>query len=425
MIKNVIKRDGSIQEFSVKKLNQWGDWASNNCGVSWTDIVLDASVHFSEMMESSKIHDLLIEECLNRRDEGHTKMAARLMIGKIYKEAYGDFSIPSISDFYQDAIEEGWWADLGYSEEELIELEKAIDHTKDFTYTYAALRQMYDKYLVDVGRKVESPQTMFMGIAMALMQNEQDRVGKVIKEYQMLSDLKQSLPTPTLNGMRTPLLGSPSCCVISGSDNTESIGAANHLAYSYTAARSGIGIEFDTRAPKEPVKGGRVEHGGKYSIYKHLQSAVGALTQVTRGGSATVTFTCLDPEVQDLLTMKQQRTADSYRLDHLDYSLAVNNLFLRKVAKNEDWMLVSSYFAPKLHDLFYSGDEAAFEEEYNRVERVGGKWIKTVKARDIALQFVEARSDTGRNYITFIDNVNQHTPFKDKIRLSNLCQLAA
>lgn len=415
----VIKRDGTKQNFDVKKLNLWSEWASENCGVGWTDIVLDASQHFYDGMGSGKIQDILIEECLKHRTSGHTKMAARLMIGKIYKEAYGDFSIPSLVDYYEDAVEQDWWADLGFTKEQLDYLETRIDHTKDFGYSYSSLRQFYDKYAVDVGRKVESPQMMMMGLAMASMGS--GNLDDVVAVYELLSDQSINLPTPTLNGLRTPLEGSPSCTVISADDTSDSIIAGHYLATKYTAQRAGIGVEFTTRAPKEPVKGGRVEHGGKYSIYKHLQSGVSVLSQVTRGGSATVTYTVLDPEVEDLLTMKQQRTAESYRLDHLDYSLAVNNAFLKAVAKGEDWYLVSCYFAPKLYDAFYSGDEEYFNREYEKVKNMDSKWIKKVPARDIAIKFVTARAETGRNYITFIDNVNIHTPFKNEIRLSNLC----
>jgi ribonucleoside-diphosphate reductase alpha chain len=207
---------------------------------------------------------------------------------------------------------------------------------------------------------------------------------------------------------------------MSGGDTVDSIQAAIDVAYKLTAQRSGIGIELTTRAPKDPVKGGMVTHSGKHSYYKHIASAVAANSQVTRGGSSTVTYTVLDPEVDALLTMKQQRTPENYRIDTLDYSIAVNNLFLKKAAKKELWMCVSPYYAPKLWELFYSEDEGAFEKEYERVLASDVK-KKVVDARGILKQLVEARRDTGRNYITFINNVNKHTPFKEEIRLSNLC----
>lgn len=418
----IIKRDGSSEEFDIDKLNKWSSWSSETCNVAWSDIVLKASLHFYDGMEASEVHQTLINTCLSKQDTGHLKMAARLLVGQIYKEAYEDFSIPSLKEFYHEAVENGWWKDMSYTDEELDELDRELDHTKDFTYTYTTLKQFYDKYAVVLDRIVESPQMAMMGMAMDIMGDETNRLEDVKKEYQFLSDLDINLPTPSLNGLRTPLEGSPSCVLISGKDTIDSIGAANHIAYTMTAARSGIGIEIDSRAPKEPVKGGRVAHGGKHSIYSLVDKSVKAMSQVTRGGSATVTYTCLDPEIEKLLTLKLQRTEESYRLDHLDYSFSVNNLFLRKAARNEDWMCISSFFAPKLHELYYTGNEAEFEKEYNRVLNDQSVSKTLVNAQKVLLGWVTARSDTGRNYLTFIDNINQHTPFKDPIRLSNLCQ---
>ena len=188
-----------------------------------------------------------------------------------------------------------------------------------------------------------------------------------------------------------------------------------------TTKGAGIGVEINTRAPKEPVKGGKIEHGGKHAYYSMYDKAVKAAKQQVRGGSATITFHCLDPEIEQLLTLKQVRTEPTYRIDTMDYSFAVKNLFLRKVARNEEWMTVSAFFAPKLWELSYSNDEQAFEEEYERILASDIPFKKMVKARDVFAGWVRARGDNGRVYITFLDNMNSHTPFLEAIRLSNLC----
>lgn len=422
MISYVTKRDGSVVEFDAEKLNQWSIWASNNCNIRWSDIVFGAIRKVYDKIPTTDLQKALIETCLEKRTDGHTKMAANLLVGVIYKEAFGDFSIPHLKDYYHEMVEDGWWIDMGYTDTELDYLDTVIDHTRDFTYSYATLKQFADKYgIKSFGRLVESPQMTFIGVAMANMVDEENRLESIRIAYEKLSMLKINLPTPTVSLERTPSLPAPSCCVISGDDTVDSIGAASHIAYTMTAKSSGIGVELRTRAPKDPVKNGRIAHGGKYSYYSYLDRAVKSNKQAVRGGSATVTFHSLDPEVLELLTLKQQRTDPSYRLDHMDYSLAVNHLFLRKAAKNEQWMLVSPYFAKELWDLSYSGDQEAFEAEYERVLKSSVK--KTmIPARDIIAAWVKARGDTGRVYITYLDNINGHTPFKDPIRLSNLCQ---
>lgn len=426
-IRHVTKRGGKLVEFDADKLNKWADWASQECGVYWSDIVLKALRGMYNGITTTEMQKQLIKTCVDYKDVPHSKMAARLLVGQIYKEAYGTHELPSLVHHYTSMVHRKLWDDMGYSVEELEKLNDVIDHSKDFTYSYATVKQFYDKYAVAVNDVcMESPQMALMALCMSNYRDDTTimdiRVKNVSAMYNYLSDLCINLPTPTLNGERTNLLSSPSCCVISSKDTVDSIGAAVHVAYKMTAQRAGIGIELTTRAPKDPVKGGRVSHGGKFGYYKHVDSAVKANTQVTRGGSATVTFTCLDPEFDRLIRLKSPRTHDSQRLAFMDYSVAVNKSFLKRAATRDKWMMVSPYWAPKLYDLFYSGDIDGFEAEYERVLNDTTIERKTiVNAMDLLVDIVKYRVETGRIYLTFIDNLNSHTPFKEPIRLSNLC----
>ena len=172
MIRTVIKRDGSVEEFDATKLNMWAEWASETCGVSWSDVIIEASRSLNDQVTTKEIQKTLIEVCVNRKDTGHSRMAARLFVGQIYKEAYEDFSIPSLSDAYNLLVEEGYWEDMGYTECELDEIDRFIDHAKDFTYEYCTIRQFYDKYAVSAyGRCLESPQIAIIGAAMSNVRN--------------------------------------------------------------------------------------------------------------------------------------------------------------------------------------------------------------------------------------------------------------
>lgn len=260
-----------------------------------------------------------------------------------------------------------------------------------------------------------------MATAVSNTRHESDRHIRAVAAYKQLSNLKINLPTPSLAGQRTPVSGSPSCCVITGGDSVDSIEAAVHVAYKMTAMGSGIGAELSTRSKKDPVKGGTIEHMGKDSYYRYLDRAVKANKQHTRGGSATVAFHVHDPEIDMLLRYKSQRILESQRIDTMDYSLAVTKLFMKKAATDDMWMLVSNFFAPKLYELSYRTNEEGYEEEYNRVLQDGSVKKTMVKAREILNLFWTQRSDVGRIYRTNLTNVNKHTPFKDPIRLSNLC----
>lgn len=420
MVKNVIKRDGSIERFDAEKLNRWGEWAADN-NVGWPDVLLEAIRSFPDSVSSEDIQNTLISVCINRRDTAHSRMAARLLMGLILKEAYESCTPPKFRDFYHSMVGAGYWMDMGYTEEELEYVGSKIIHDRDFGYEFCTIRQFYDKYSVSAyGRCLESPQMAAMATAMANTRFEENRAERAVEAYEELSLLTINLPTPSLAGQRTPLSGSPSCCVITGGDSVDSIEAAVHVAYKMTAMGSGIGAELETRSKKDPVKNGTIEHMGKDGYYRYLDRAVKSNKQATRGGSATVTFHVHDPEVDMLLRYKSQRILESQRIDSMDYSLAVTKLFMRKAARNEDWMLISVYFAPELYRLSYTTDEAAYEAEYDRLLASNVK--KTVvRARDILNLFWTQRSDTGRIYRTNLTNINKHTPFKDPIRISNLC----
>lgn len=423
MIETVTKRDGHIEPFDPSKLNKWAEWASLECDVQWNQVVFDAVRGLHENVETENIHQALIDTCVHYQDSGHAKMAARLLVGQIYKEAFEDYSIPSLKEFYREMVEFGHWEDMGYSDDELDYLDSVIDHTRDFTYEYATVKQFYDKYAVKkFGRCLESLQMAMMGVAMSNMRNEEDRLKDVVGTYEELASIRINLPTPSLNGERTSLQASPSCCVISGNDTVNSIGAASHVAYTMTAQRSGIGTELSIRSLEDPVKGGMVEHGGKYSYYNVLDRQVKANTQIARGGSVTMTYTCMDPELDMLIRFKSLRQEEAKRLMFMDYSMAINTSFLMRAAKNQEWALTSIYYAPKLHELFYAGDHKAFEEEYQRVLKDKSVPKTFVNARKMLKLALRVRVEQGRVYFTFIDNVNYHTPFKEAIRLSNLCQ---
>ena len=818
MIVNVTKRSGNLVPFDADKLNQWATWASENCDVHWNEVLFKAIKTVHEGVTTKELQQALINACLSYRTHGHTKMAARLMLGEIYKEVFGTVTPPHLKDFYNKMVNQGYWVEMDYTSEEFDTLNNAILHSLDYTYSYATLKQFYDKYGIRAYDKLlESPQMAFMGIAMRNMQNEDKalRINEVINTYKELAHNKINLPTPTVVLERTPQLVGPSCftgdtfvttdkglrkiseievsdkvltkgntfeevyhtnvkpyndktikfstvltskhlmeatedhlfwgfkttrttridetkfewikadclrqgdfvqipvdmvvsdedyniwdvvsetsymedftlengfitkneskyskkimnpiiqnssimtedmfrlfgyylaegcvcypsvsenqkhtiftfnikekeyitdvvgilerlgarvsvhsntvdnstkistyskpitalfdrlfgtgfdkkklpelvkrapknlqlqllngairgdgttiitgfllrlsninlvtelrdvalrcglvssfkaypnaknrspfaslyvhcvntefanmvgkdlhkmsntkkvgsknivwgesgiyarirelesfdysgnvydisvkndpsfcaggiavhncCVISGNDAAESLSVVSHIAYTMTTKGAGIGVEINTRAPKEPVKGGKIEHGGKHAYYSMYDKAVKAAKQQVRGGSATITFHCLDPEIEQLLTLKQVRTEPTYRIDTMDYSFAVKNLFLRKVARNEEWMTISEFFAPKLWKLSFENDEKAFEEEYERVLASNTPFKKMVVARDVFTGWVRARGDNGRVYITFLDNMNSHTPFLDAIRLSNLC----
>ena len=426
MINYVVKSNGEREKFEAEKLNKWAEFASHY-EVDWSAIALEAYRKCYDGCTTLELHKAMIDACVEREDHQHLKMAGRLLIGTIYKEAFGGYrQIPTLAEFYDHMVKLNHWEVMDYTREELAALENIIDHEIDINYNYTTLHQMKDRYLINnrvTGHCLESPQFMFMGMAMQNMQNQprERRMQDIAKLYRYLNELKINTPTPMLINMRTPHKGYASCCVYTVDDNVPSLAVGDHIAYMMTCASAGIGSHLLTRSKGDPVKEGRVVHQGKLPYYRMIQSAVHANMQASRGGSATVYFNVLDPEIMDLLVLKNPTTVTQKRIRDIDYAMIVNRYFVEKVARNEDWMLVSLLNAPKLYDLLYDADYEAFKVEYERVLADDSIKKTLVKARDIALKSLTEAAETGRIYLTYIDEMNRHTPFKDTIYSSNLC----
>ncbi|WP_434778056.1 ribonucleoside-diphosphate reductase subunit alpha [Neisseria sp. Ec49-e6-T10] len=425
MINYVVKNNGTREKFNPEKLNRWAEFAAHY-EVDWSTIALEAYRKCFDGCSTLELHKAMIDACVEKEDHKHLKMAGRLLIGTIYKEAFGGYRhIPSLSEFYKKMKEQFLWEEMDYSDDELNQLELIINHDIDINYNFTTLHQMKDKYLITnrVSKQcLESPQFMFMGMAMQNMQNQPKnrRIQDIKKLYNYLNQLKINAPTPMLINMRSPHKGYASCCVYTTDDTVKSLATGDHIAYMMTCSSAGIGAHLLTRSKGDPVKEGRIVHQGKLPYYRVLQSAVHANMQAGRGGSATVYFNALDPEIFDLLALKNPTTVTQKRIRDIDYALLVNRFFVEKVAKDEDWILISLHEAPDLFEAFYSSDYDHFKNLYQKYEQSDCK-KQIVKARDIALKALTESAETGRMYITYIDEMNRHTPFKDTIYSSNLC----
>lgn len=426
MITKVIKSDGSEVVFDPERLNKAAIFGDDGNG-NWSHIALDAYKRLYDGCTTKEVNQAIIDACISRKDEAHARMAGRVLVGQIYKEVFGGFTkIPSLPNFYHRMVDSGYWEDMGYTGLELTALEAVIDHSKDLSYGYAVLKQFRDKYgIKDAVNDIlfESPQMMFMGMAMAVMKNmpKVRRVKDVTKLYTYLSDLKINAPTPYLNGLRTGKTGYASCCVIKADDTAKSIGVAREVAYTMTVNQAGIGYYLASRSIGDGVRGNTIKHMGKLPYYRGIDAGVKENRQQSRGGSATVSFLALDPQIDELIRLRNPMTVTSKRINTMDYSVGINKSFVNRVAKNLDWMLVSYKDAPQLHDGMFTMTMEEFDSEVDKIAKDASIPKTWIKARDLAIEIITQRTETGRLYVYWTDEMNRHTPFKETIYSSNLC----
>lgn len=425
MIKKIIKRDGSSEDFNAAKLNKWAEWASNNLGgyVDWPSVAMQAVSTLGEQCTSKQLQERLIRVCLDNDSWSYYKMAGRLLAALLNKEVFPE-GTPTIQELHKKLVDLGLMVDLGYTDEEYKALERVIDHDKDYESVYFSLDFINGKYALkdrSKGVTYETSQFVYMRMAMALAQDEVNKVKEANEWYTLFSDNVINAPTPNYVNLGTPLKGLSSCCVYSTEDSWPSLAAGDHIAYAMTCMSAGIGSHLKTRSVGDKVRSGAIKHMGKLPYLKALQGAVQANMQSGRGGAATAYYTCYDPEVMDLLQLRNPRQVEDKKIRGLHYNMGSNKLFARAVAKDEEIYLFSHKDAPDLYEAQYSSDPEEFEKLYEKYSK-SKKVAKTkVRARDILEVSLKEAYETGTAYLHMTDEMNRHTPFKDKIYSSNLC----
>lgn len=291
MLQEVVKRDGRKEPLDKSKVEEVIKWACEGLGnVSVPNVLMQANLHFYDGITTVEIHDALInaaKDLINEYDPEYQYVAGRLLMTKLRKEAYGQHEPPKFKTHLSEMVMLGLYdkeLTNKYSEEDMDELESHLDHEKDMQYSYAGMVQFQKKYLIQnrvTGVVYESPQYAYMCIAMCLHEDEKvDRLSKVKAYYDAVSDMKISLPTPILGGVRSPTKQFSSCCLIETADNLDSINAVGNAIVNYSAARAGIGINAGRiRSEKAPIRGGEAWHTGSIGFYKKFQADMGSCSQ--------------------------------------------------------------------------------------------------------------------------------------------------
>lgn len=428
MIKTIIKRDGSSQEFSPNKVNGWGVWAAKTLGghVDWSSVVIDAVNICEEECTSRKLQETLIDTCLQRKSWEYNRMAGRLY-AHLIEQLIFPTGRPTVLALHNELRSIGLMVALNYSEEEYAQVEHIIDHKRDLKYPHYQLNQIRFKYAIRnkvTKIEYESAQFVYMRMAMALAENEkkEERLQHIKAWYDHFSFGRINSPTPNYVNLGTPLNGYASCCLYTTKDTAASLAAGDHIAYMMTCMSAGIGTHIKTRSLGDGVRGGVIQHQGKLPYYRAMVGAIGANLQNGRGGASTVHYTAYDPEVEVIQKLRHPMTPASKKIGGCHYSFGSNKFFARKVALNEDFYLFSYKDAPELYEAQYSKDSSLFEKLYNEAIAKGGIMGAKINAREIALSTLTQSYETGVQYLHMTDTMNLHTPHLDKIYTTNLCQ---
>ena len=430
----VTKRNGSVEKLDLDKMHKMVDEACKGlAGVSASQVEMTSGIQFYDGITTDEIQEILIKSASDLIDLEHPNyqfVAARLLLFAVRKQLFGKMhTLPSLVDHiqqlaYDDVYDKSIFTK--YSLEEINKAESFIDHDRDYLFTYAGLRQVVDKYLVQdrsSGTVYETPQFMYIMIALTIFQEypKETRLSYVRRYYDAISKHRINIPTPIMAGVRTPLRQFASCVLVDVDDSLDSIFSSDMAIGRYVAQRAGIGINAGRiRGINSKIRGGEVQHTGVVPFLKKFESTVRCCTQNgIRGGSATVHFPIWHQEIEDILVLKNNKGTEDNRVRKLDYSIQLSKLFYERFITNGEVSLFSPHDVPGLYDAFGTD---SFDELYTRYEADDSVPRKTVGAQELFLDLLKERAETGRLYIMNIDHCNSHSSFKDKVNMSNLCQ---
>jgi ribonucleoside-diphosphate reductase alpha chain len=441
----VIKRNGNKEPLSVEK---WQAQVAKVCkgiaDVSQSMIEIKAQLHFYDGITTKEIDGITLRAVVDlidiesNPDVGHTNyqfVAGKQRLSMLRKDVYGSYEVPHLYEIIKTNVATGLYTPElleWYSEEDWNKMNDMLDHEKDETYSYAAIEQLIEKYLVknrSTKQTYETPQIRYMVAAATVFHKEEPNSARMryIKEYyQAASDGLFTLATPVLAGLGTPTKQFSSCVLIRSDDDLDSIFASGEMMAKYASKRAGIGLEIGRLRPLgSPIRGGEIMHTG---MIPFLKKWFGDLRSCSQGGirnaSATVFYPIWHHQFDDLIVLKNNQGTEETRVRHMDYGVVLSAFFWRRFKNKEDITFFDPNEVPDLYEAFYSNTEK-FEELYVKYEQRKDLRTKTMSAEEVFKSgILKERTDTGRIYLVFIDNVMNQGPFDpeyDTIYQSNLC----
>ena len=441
----VIKRNGQREQLTLEK---WQTQIAKVCrgiaDVSQSMIEIKAQPHFYDGITTQEIDGITLRAIVDlidvesNPDVGHVNyqyVAGKQRLSMLRKDVYGSYEPPHLYEIVKTNVATGLYtAELleWYSEEDWNKMNDMLDHSKDEEYGYAAIEQLIEKYLVKnraTKETYETPQIRYMVAAATVFHREEPNTARMrfIKEYYTAaSDGLFTLATPVLAGLGTPTKQFSSCVLIRSDDDLDSIFASGEMMAKYASKRAGIGLEIGRLRPLgSPIRGGEIMHTG---MIPFLKKWFGDLRSCSQGGirnaSATVFYPIWHHQFDDLIVLKNNQGTEETRVRHMDYGVVLSAFFWRRFRNKENITFFDPNEVPDLYEAFYRNTEL-FEQLYVKYEKRKDLRKKTMSAEEVFKSgILKERTDTGRIYLVFIDNVMNQGPFDPEyhtIYQSNLC----
>ena len=434
-MRQVINRAGIKENLDITKIREKLLRACENLEVNMVELESYIDSIYEENITTKKIQQSLINQAVSMtsfEESDWTYTAGRLLMMETEREvfhkrgfSYGDFyktiKLLTEKNIYDKRL-------LEYTEQEIKELEKEIDISRDMIYDYAGANMFVNRYLIKYkGNIYELPQEVFMCIAMFLAINEKDKINIAKKFYNALSLKKISLATPILANLRMPKGNLSSCFITAMDDNIESIFYNIDTIAKISKSGGGIGLNVSRiRAKNSMVNGYYNASGGVVPWIKIINdTAVAVNQQGRRAGAVTVALDSWHLDIESFLELQTENGDQRGKAYDIYPQVVLSDLFMKRVEENLDWTLVDPFEIRKKYDVELCelyGEQ--FEEIYKLIEKDSSLELKKViNARELFKEIMKVQIETGMPYIFFKDRANyiNHNSHAGMIGNGNLC----
>jgi len=427
---NVIKHDGSVEPLHPEKRTKSLEWAHEGLDVSVQDVEDSVALHFYDGIKTSDILDATIKTCRDMstlKSPDYDIMGMRLVMQKLYKAAYHSTKPWPLYSYLYQKIEDAYYSETlleSFTIDEISDLDKHIDHSRDFTFTLSGIEKFIDAYFIKGCD--ETPQMLFMAVAMDIFRDyHKDRMTYIKHMYDRLSKFHISLPSPEMQALRTENTDYASCITIRFGDKIKSWTEGKSATIKHTVASAGIGIDLaDVASVGDKVKSGKIIHAGKVKLMRAIDADIQTSSQMNRRGQAVTYVNIFDPEIRHILSLKSPRTAIEQRIQDLKHGIKMSGYMYHRMNKNLPIYLFSAREFPEVHAAYGTKTPEEFAPIYEAaIETVisNNPNHPYIPGSELMELFASERFENGIYYIMNVDNANTSSSWKKIVRQFNIC----
>ena len=433
----VTKRNGELEEVAFDKILSRVKKLGQEVGIqiNYQQLVIKIIDQLFDTISTTKIDELLAEQCasMSTLNPDYGTLASRIVISNHQKNT-DDYFDRVVNRLYNFKDVHGKRMPLlsdnlfEFISDYLQEIEDMIDYERDYLIDYFGFKTLERTYLIRVGTEViERPQHMWMRVAIGIHGNSKTENPKetlrLVKETYDLMSLKYfTHATPTLFNAGTPRAQLSSCYLIAmEQDSLDGIYNTLHDCAQISKYAGGIGLHIhNIRAKGTHIQGTNGTSNGLVPMLRVFNNTARYIDQGggKRNGSFAIYLEPWHADISDFLELKKNHGDEELKARDLFYALWIPDLFMERIKENGKWSLFCPHECPGLSDVY--GDD--FKQLYEKYE-TQGKIRKTVSARDLWFQILDAQMETGTPYLLYKDAANKKSNQKNlgTIKSSNLC----